>query len=131
MNKELFRKGNRKDIQGLRNMVIKSKLDTAVKVDFLDYISADDDSVLEPLRKLIYDFTSAKDAIESSKSANDINMWVNSVVESLTPSIKDYSNRQINLALALLIYEQSVRDAAYNDLFCRFTEVYRAEGRVY
>ena len=131
MNKELFRKGNRKDIQELRDMVIKSKLDTAVKVDFLDYISADDDSVLEQLRKLIYDFTSAKDAIESSKSANDINIWVNSVVELLSPSIKDYSNRQINLALALLIYEQSLRDAAYNDLFCRFTEVYRAEGRVY
>ena len=131
LDKELFRKGNRKDIQDLRELVIKSKLDTAVKVDFLDYISADDDSVLEPLRKLIYDFTSAKDAIESSKSANDINMWVNSVVELLSPSIKDYSNRQINLALALLIYEQSVRDAAYNDLFCRFTEVYRAEGRVY
>lgn len=131
MNKELFRKGSRKDIQDLRELVIKSKLDTAVKVDFLDYISADGESVLEPLRKLIYDFTSAKTAIETSKSANDINMWVKSVVDSLTPSIKNYSNRQINLALALLLYEQSVRDAAYNDLFCRFTEVYRAEGRVY
>lgn len=131
MNKELFRKGNRKDIQELRDLVIQSKLDTSVKVDFLDYISADDDSVLEPLRKLIYDFTSAKEAIELSKGANEINQWVNSVVEALNPSIKNYSNRQINLALALMLYEQSMRDTAYNDLFCRFTEVYRSEGRVY
>ena len=131
MNKELFRKGNRKDIQELRELVIKSKLDTAVKIDFMDYISADDESVLESLRKLIYDFTSAEKAIESSKDANEINTWVNSVVNALDPSIKGFSNRQINLALALLLYEQSMRDATYNDLFCRFTEVYRAERRVY
>ena len=131
MNKELFRKGNRKDIKELRELVIKSKLDTAVKIDFMDYISADDESVLEPLRKLIYDFTSAEKAIETSKDANEINTWVNSVVNALDPSIKGFSNRQINLALALLLYEQSMRDATYNDLFCRFTEVYRAEGRVY
>ena len=56
---------------------------------------------------------------------------MNSVVNALDPSIKGFSNRQINLALALLLYEQSMRDATYNDLFCRFTEVYRAEGRVY
>ena len=131
MNKELFRKGNRKDIQELREMVIKSKLDTVVKIDFLNYISADDESVLEPLRKLIYDFTSAKDAIELSKDAYELSIWVNSVVDALNPSIKGYSSKQINLALALLLYEQSMRDASYNNLFCRFTEVYRAEGRVY
>ena len=131
MNKELFRKGNRKDIQELRELVIKSKLDTVVKMDFLDYISAEDEIVLEPLRKLIYDFTSAENAIEASKGASEINVWVNSVVNALNPSIKGYSSKQINLALALLLYEQSIRDASYNDLFCRFTEVYRAEGRVY
>ena len=131
MNKELFRKGNRKDIQQLRELIIKSKLDTAVKVDFLEYISAEDESVLEPLRKLIYDFTSAKDAIESARSASELSLWVNSVVNALKPSIKGYSNRQINLALALLLYEQSMRDSSYNNLFCRFTEVYKAEGRVY
>lgn len=131
MNKELFRKGNRKDIQKLRELVIKSKLDTVVKMDFLDYISAEDESVLEPLRKLIYDFTSAENAIEASKGASEINVWVNLVVNALSPSIKGYSSKQINLALALLLYEQSIRDASYNDLFCRFTEVYRAEGRVY
>ena len=131
MNKELFRKGNRKDIQDLRELVIRSKLDTTVKVDLLAYLAADDDSVLEPLRKLIYDFTSAANAIEASKDENEISNWVNSVVDALNPSIKGYSNRQINLALALMLYEQSSRDASYNDLFCRFTEVYRAEGRVY
>ncbi len=131
MNKELFRKGNRKDIQELREQVIRSKLDTIVKIDFLEYISAEDESVLEPFRKLIYDFTSAANAVEASKGENEISNWVNSVVDALVPSIKGYSNRQINLALALLLYEQSTRDASYNDLFCRFTEVYRAEGRVY
>ena len=97
----------------------------------MDYISADDESVLEPLRKLIYDFTSAEKAIEASKNANELNIWIQSVVDALKPSIKRYTNRQINLALALLLYEQTMRDSSYNDLFCRFTEVYRSEGSVY
>lgn len=52
------------------------------------------------------------------------------MVNALRPSIKDYSKKQINLALALLIYEQTIRDEAYNDLYCRFTEAYQAKGGV-
>ena len=37
----------------------------------------------------------------------------------------------IDLVIALLVYEQSIRDASYNDLFCRFTEVYKSKGGVF
>lgn len=130
MDKELFRRGEKHDLMELRAAVIKSKLDSAVKVDFLDYIGADEEHAVESLRKLLYDFLSAKDAIASSSQYQDISLWAASVVDGLKPPIKDYSKRQINLALALLVYEQSMRDAAYNDLFCRFTEVYKEKGGV-
>lgn len=131
MDKEIFRKGNRIDIQKLKKMIICSKLDTIVKCDFMEYVSTEKEKALESLRILIYDFLAAEDAIKASKQCDDISDWVQSVVKGLNPSVKDYSKKQIDLVLALILYEQSNRDASYNDMFCRFTEIYKSEGGVF
>ena len=129
MNKELFRKGNKADINKLKGMVIMSKLATEIKRDFIKYLSSDDS--LEKLRVLIFDFLSAENAIKESRHCEDINTWVRSVVAGLKPSVKEYTNHQIDLVLALILYEQSIRDSGYDDIFSRFTEVYQDEGGVY
>ena len=131
MNKELFRKGNKADIKRLKEMVIKSKLTTDIKRDFVEYLSSDDENTLESLRVLIFDFLSAENAIKESRHCEDINAWVRSVVDGLKPSVKEYTNHQIDLVLALILYEQSTRDPEYNGIFSRFTEVYQDEGGVY
>ena len=131
MNKELFKRGNKSDIKQLKEMVIKSKLATGVKKDFIEYLSSDDESTLETLRALIFDFLSAENAIRDSRHCEDINSWVHSVVDGLKPSVKEYTNHQIDLALALILYEQSLRDPEYDGIFSRFTEVYQDEGGVY
>ena len=131
MNKELFRKGNKADIKRLKEMVIKSKLTTEIKRDFVEYLSSDDENTLESLRVLIFDFLSAENAIKESRHCDDINAWVRSVVDGLKPSVKEYTNHQIDLVLALILYEQSARDPEYNGIFSRFTEVYQDEGGVY
>ena len=131
MNKELFRTGNRFFMLKLKSIVVRSKLDTSIKRDFMEYISSDSEDAFEPLRHLIYNFLSAKEALDASKNCIEITDWVESVVEGLRPSIKDYSKKQIDLVLALILYEQSIRDAAYNDIFCRFTEIYKTEGGVF
>lgn len=131
MNKELFRKGNKADIKKLKGMVIKSKLSTEIKRDFVEYLSSDDENTLETLRVLIFDFLSAENAIKESRHCEDINAWVRSVVDALKPSVKEYTNHQIDLVLALILYEQTTRDPEYDDVFGRFTEVYQNEGGVY
>ena len=130
MNQELFRDGDRADIRKLRTMIIRSKLNTPVKVDFLDYVASDEANAVASLRKLIYDFLSADEAIESARQCSDFETWVNTVVERLKPSLRNYSNRQVDIALGLLLYEKSLRDSSYNDIFCRFTEIYKAKGGV-
>lgn len=130
MNNEIFRKDDKADIQKLRHLIIKSKLDSTIKTDFMEYIDSNKENAISSLRKMMYDFLSAEEAIESSKKYSDLTEWSNSVVNGLQPSIKNYSKKQINLALALLIYEQTIRDASYNDLYCRFTEVYQSKGGV-
>lgn len=131
MNKELFRKGDRKDITLLKSIVIKSKLDSSIKRDFMEYLSSEKENVIESLRHLIYDFLAAEEAIKASSHCTNITDWVHSVVSGLRPEIKDYSKKQIDLVMALILYEQSLRDPSYNDIFCHFTEVYKKEGGVF
>lgn len=131
MTNEIYRKGDRVDIQELKDVILKSKIDTIVKYDFLDYIMSGKELAIDSLRTLVYDFLNAEQAIKESKKCKDINEWVRSVADKLSPDISTYSNRQIDLVIALLVYEQSVRDASYNDLFCRFTEIYKSKGGVF
>ena len=131
MNKEIFRKGNREDVHKLKDMVIQSKLDTRVKCDLVEYITSEKDNAVESLQKLVYDFLEAGQAIKVSTEINNISEWVHSVVDKLIPSIQEYSRKQIDLVVALILLEQSVRDAAYTDVLHKFTEIYRNEGGVF
>ena len=131
MNKEILGEDERTNIKKLKEMIIKSSLGTVVKCDFIEYIMSEKTEGIKALRKLLYDLLEADEAIKNSKECDNLSEWVNSVVKRLNPSIQKYSNRQIDLAMALLIYEQSVRDASYNDILVRFTEIYRNAGGVF
>lgn len=131
MNKEIFRKGNREDVQKLKGMVIQSKLDTRVKCDLVEYITSEKDNAVESLQKLVYDFLEAGQAIKVSTEINNISEWVHSVVDKLVPSIQEYSRKQIDLVVALILLEQSERDTSYRDVLNKFTEIYKSEGGVF
>ncbi|AWK53127.1 ATP-binding protein [Clostridium beijerinckii] len=130
MNKELYRKGDRVDIQKFKELVLKSKLDAVVKCEFIDYISVDVDEAITSLRKLIYEFVQAEDAIRASVNFSEVKEWANAVIEKLNPSVSGYSKQQMDLLMALIIFEKADRDSSYNALLCRFTEMYRAKGGV-
>lgn len=130
MNKELFRKGNKKQISQLKSLVIKSKLDTKVKVDLIDYVECSEDKDFEMLSTLLYDFLAARNAIDIARCHRDMEECVKDIVEQLNPSIKAYSKKQIDIALSLVLYEQSIRDNEFSDLFCRFVEVLKDNGGV-
>lgn len=131
MRKEIYRKGDRVDIQALREEVIKSNLDTAIKCDFLEYIGSNDKESIQKLRRLVFDFFDAEKAMDKSRHYADIKEWTHAVVEELNPSVKGYSNQQVNLLLSLLINEKAIRDVEYQDLFNRFTEIFIKERRVF
>ena len=131
MDKELFRKSNKRDISLLKSRVIKSKLSTKVKLDLIDYVKCSTDEEFDMLRTLLYDFLAARNAIELSRYNADINAFINEIVEQLQPSIKDYSKKQIDIVMSLVLYEQAVRDNRFVDLFCRFSEILEENGGVY
>lgn len=131
MDNELFQKGDKEDLRELKSIIIRSGLDSLVKVDFLEYLEAEKEKGFESLRTLLYDFLNAKNAIVESDKYSDIHEWVDSVVNKLNPSVKDYSKKQIDLAMALILNEQVIRDNSYRNVYYSFTEAYRNGGGVF
>lgn len=131
MSREIYRKGDRIDIAELKGAVMKSSLSATVKCDFISYIEAEDKNCVFQLQRLVYDFFEANKAINNSRKHDDIRVWARSVADKLNPTVKGYSDQQIDILLALIVSEQILRDSDYDDLFCKFTEMYRKERRVY
>ena len=75
MENDFFRNGSKKDLRAIKSKIIKSKIDTYVKKDFLEYLKKNGEDAMEALRTLIYDLLSAEDAIVEAKQCNDIVEW--------------------------------------------------------
>ena len=131
MDKELFRIGDRVDLKELNNIVLKSGLKSIVKVDLLEYIESEQEQGMKALQRLIYDFLEADKAIDDSKNHSEIHEWVDAVLEKLEPTINDYSKKQIDLAMALIIHEKAIRDNSYYSRYILFTEEYKKGGGVF
>lgn len=130
MERELYRRTDPVDMDRLRKSIIISRLDTTVKCEFLEYLEAEKEEAVGKLQCLVYDFFHADVALEKARSYKDIRAWAQSVVDGLKPDVEGYTNQQIHLLLALIVNEQALRDGRYEDVFSRFTEMYRREGRV-
>ena len=131
MNKEIYRKCDRTDIEQLKSTIISSGLDATVKCEFLDYIYQNGESSLESLRSLVYDFFGAAEAFEKNKDiTTDFHEWVSGIVSKLSPSIEKYSNQSINLVISLIMYEHARRNVQYRPQLLRFTEEYMMKGKV-
>ena len=115
----------------MKSLVIRSRLKSLVKVDFLDYIDSEKERGIEALRCLIYDFLKAEEAIKSSEEYDDIHEWVEAVTEKLDPSVKEYSKKQLDLTIMLILQEQMASDSSYKTVFNSFWETYRNGGGVF
>ena len=131
MDNELFQKGDKEDLRELKSMIIRSNLNSFVKVDFLDYLEAESENGLETLRRLIFDLVKAEEAIKDAAEYGEIHEWVDAVVDKLQPSIKDYSKKQVDLAMMLIIQEQMFRDSSYRMILNSYLENYKKGGGVF
>ena len=118
------------DYSEVRECILRSKLSTNIKCRFFEYIQSDNENRIKKFGSLIFDFSNADKAIEKARKYDNIKEWTNCVKDSLDLNMKKCSNQQINSILALIINEQVDRDSEYIDIFCKFTEIYKREGRV-
>ena len=131
MDNELFQKGDKQDLRELKSLILCSTLDSLVKVDFLDYLATEREKGFAELRCLIYDFLRAEYAIQSATKHDDIHEWVDAVITELKPSISNFTKKQIDLTMALILHEKTIRDPSYRNIYHTFTEVYKNGGGVF
>lgn len=131
MDKELSKMGDKEDIRELKSTIIRSRLDSIVKIDFLEYLAVEKGRGIQELRCLIYDFLKADEAIENARKYEDIHTWVDAVLDKLDPSIKGYSKKQIDLTVMLILQEKMNRDTTYHNVLNSFIEAYRRGGGVF
>lgn len=131
MDNELFQIGDKEDLRELKSLVIRSRLNSLVKVDFMDYIDEKKGAGIETLKCLVYDFLKAEEAIKSAEEYGDIHEWVDAVVEKLDPSVEEYSKKQIDLTIMLIIQEKMSRDSSYRNVLNSYLESYRNGGGVF
>ena len=86
---------------------------------------------MEKLRKLLYEFLNAEEAIQDSDKYDDIYSWVDMLKEKLSPSIKNYSTQQVNLTIMLILQEKMLRDLSYKPVLNAFMNIYQKEGDVF
>lgn len=130
MNKEIFSKDNRTAIRQLKDVIMQSKLSTAVKCDFIEYINADKENALPNLRALVYDFFQIEPIIIEAINKETIEDAIQYVIKSAEPSLQQYSNKQIGLVLTLMFYEHAERNQSFSDFFCRFIDLYKEKGGI-
>jgi hypothetical protein len=131
INREVHRKIDQLDLLNLKDLIVRSSLDSVVKCKLIDYMESNKDISPDSLQSIIYSFFNMDEAVVKVKSSKDIFDWVNGLVAELNPDIKVYNNTQINRLLALLINEQATRNVEYMDIFNAFSEVYRKRGKVF
>lgn len=131
MDKELFQKGDKEDLRELKSLVVRSRLDSLIKTEFLDYIEQEQGKGTEALGCLIYNFLNAGKAIDSAKKYDDIHELVDAIIKELEPTVKDYSKKQIDLAIMLILQEQMIRDSSFKSVLNAYIEAYRNGGGVF
>ena len=120
---------NLDELNKLKELVIKSNLETAIKCEFIDCLLMKNKNLFA-LTTLCYDFFHASKAVELAKKCDNIESWSQCLTSNLVPNVESYNNEQINRLLALIVIEIKNRDPFYNKLFCRFTEVHKERGSI-
>lgn len=127
MNSELIRKVDRVDVYSEEDEIITSSLPTKVKCELISYIKS---RKLESLQKLAFEFFNSKEAIKSAETVSDIEEWKKTVINNIVPDLQGYTDKEINLVLALIIHEQAIRESSYNNVFFRYMEHLHYDGGV-
>ena len=119
------------DMENITSMILQSGLETDVKVDFIRSLNCTGDMARKQFRKLVYDYFDTEKAFTAAEDCDEIREWTRAFVSEIKPSIISYPDRLIDLVVANILYERTLRDSVYNNVFNRFTEIYREDGRVF
>lgn len=130
MNKEFHSKINKIDKIELKQKIVYSNLDTSVKCCFIEYIDSEIEEVVSKFSSLIFEYFNEKLTIPPLIQESEIIDWANKTVNQLHLGEHDYTEEQINIVLAILIYKQAKKNELYDQMLIEFTNLYCRKGSV-
>lgn len=130
MNYAVRSEKDEKQLFDLKKLVAVSRLDTSIKKHFIEYANGGEQSI-PALRNLLCEMLAVSEPLKECENCTTIYDWAHAFVPKLKPSIGNYTNEQIDLALSLILYDQSLKDGRYNNLLISFVEVFKEKGGVY
>lgn len=123
VSQEILKKGKKADLTRFAELVIKSQMKTSIKANLLMYLEDGNADKLACLRKIMFDLLDASEAVKKADTEEQIENWVAKLVENVNPSLKGYTQRQIDLAVGLLVYELYQRDGSYRNVYMAYTSM--------
>ena len=98
-------------------------MSVAIKVNLLEYLSTDSSNKLECLRKVMFELLNASEATKKADKEDKIENWVAKLIDNVNPSLRGYTEEQIELATGLLVYELYERDGSYRNIYEAYTSM--------
>ncbi|OPZ93365.1 MAG: AAA-like domain protein [Firmicutes bacterium ADurb.Bin419] len=105
-----------------KELILKSTLLSSLKCRLMEYLQPDNPERLDTLGTFAYEFFNSREALKNARTADDIERWKQEMIANLDPPIKDYNERDIEAVIALIINEQMLCDARFNNLYLRYME---------
>ena len=97
----------------------------------IEYLNnVDNNEIINKLGKLIYDFLSADKALEKAMKCTDIDELRRTILNNLNPSIKSFTEIQINYMIMLILNAKALEDSSFEDVLRKYKEVYWNIGGV-
>jgi hypothetical protein len=105
-----------------KELILKSNLLSSMKCRLLEYLQPENPNRLDALGALTYEFFNSREALKNAETADDIETWKQAMLENLNPPVKDYNERDIEAVIALILNQQMLGDARFNNLYMRYME---------
>ena len=111
------------DEEMLKKHIVKSNLPDWLKVDILEcFVTKNNVDRGREIAKIAYEFFKAEQALEAVSDANDILEWQKRLTDTLTPSVKDFNEREIEHLLTLLVHEHYLTHNDYEPIYLSYIE---------
>ena len=130
MKSDIWKKLDNVDYEKeLVHQISISRLPDFLKVQILEYLVAEDNKLkAKQIAKIAYEFFQAEELLNKVVDSKDIQEWQNRIVEELKPSVEEFTEKEVDTLLAMLVHEHYLTYRQYEPVYLKFME-YLGEKR--
>ena len=124
IKKEVCNEGSKDSLKEITDLVKTSQMSVLIKKCLIEYWQSYGKDKIKYLSKLLYHTLNAKDALQMVSKEDNVEIWKEKLKANLGLSLSEYTQKQIELTIGLIIYEQyDKKGPEYRKLFIEYTDM--------